>query len=301
MYDINDLLLFVKVVEIGSFFHTAQLLKISHPTVARRIKNLEKQLNITLLHVSTREFEVTEIGKQVYNLIKEQMLTVDELFNELELITKTKHEPRGDVRISLPVLMSMNLISPHIPKFLLKYPHINLVISYLNVQIDLIRGGYDMAIVSYIPNQLDLKIKHVYTEAMKLYCTKDYAQKYGIPKTPEELSKHLVTGYMLIDQTIPNTLAITNIKTGENTVINMPHRIIINSALHSFKYLFSNEVICATYATIDPILNSDLIIPVLPEFQTNQIKYYMVLHPQGSDLKTKLVCEFLEECLKLQL
>ena len=298
MYDVNDLLLFVKVVEIGSFFHTAQLLKITQPTVARRIKNLETQLGLSLLRVTTREFEVTEMGQQLYTLIKEQSETIDSLLSRVELISKLKNEPQGDVKISVPVIMAMHLISPYVPAFLRKYPHINLTISYLNVRVDLIKGGFDLAIVGYIPNQLNLKIKHVYTSSMKLYCTKAYAKKYGIPKTPEEISQHFVTGYSNIDQSVINKIAFTNVTTGESIVINMPKRVVINSALHSFKFLFSDEVICAIYDDFDPILDSDSVIRVLPEFSAGDIKYYMIRHPQGHDLKTQIVYDFLVDCLK---
>ena len=298
MFDVNDLLLYVKVVEIGSFLHTARLLNVSHPTIARKIKNLETYLDATLLIVSTKGFEVTDIGKQIYNLIKEQAITVDDLINKLELIAKAENEPRGKLKIALPMVISMNLISPYLPDFLIKYPHIDMIVRYQNQEIDLVKGGYDLAILNYIPNQLNLKIKHVLTIMMKLYCTKAYAQKYGVPKTPEELANHLVTGYMLVDETIPHQIPLINTKTGINTVINMPQRFVINNALHSLKFMFSNEVICAMYDDLDPILKTDAVIPVLPEYHSQVVKYYMVRHPHSNDLKTNLCAKFLEECLQ---
>ena len=78
----------------------------------------------------------------------------------------------------------------------------------------------------------------------------------------------------------------------------MPNRIVINSALHSFRYLFSNEIICGIYDDFDPVLHSDSVIPVLPDYSAGEIKYYMIRHPQNNDVKTQIVSDFLDDCLK---
>jgi len=297
MNQIDDLLLFMKVVEIGSFFHTAKLLKISHPTVARRIKNLESRLGISLLRVSTKEFELTGIGQQLYAILKEQSGAIDVLLQEVQNFVKSKDEPQGTLKVALPTVMSIDLITPYIPAFLLKYPKINLIVRYQNQDIDLIKDGYDLAVLDHIPTQQSLKIKNIFNSSIRLYCTKTYAQKNGLPLSPDDLTNHLVTGFMLADDKIPDRVPIINSNTGVVTFIDMPRRIVMNNAFHSIKLLQSHEIICGCFDNTDPILTSNDIIAVLPDYHFMALKYYMVRHPYSNDLKTLVFCDFLEACL----
>lgn len=298
MYNVDDLMLFVKVVDVGSFLHTAKLLKITHPTVARKIKNLENDLGVTLLRINTREFELTEIGRQVYNLIREQSGVIDNLVSSVDSISQHQLEPYGTVKVALPVVLAYDLITPHLPKFLLKYPKINLVISYHNQMIDLVKDGYDLAMLNYVPTQQGLTVKNVFNASLSLYCTKAYAEKYGVPKDPSELSKHLVTGLMQSDGSVANEGPITHNVTQVTTLVDMPKRIIINNSLHGLKLLESNEVICGLFENVAHALNQANIVRVLPDYHVLDLKFYTVRHQSIRDLKTQLFCEFLEECLK---
>lgn len=297
MYSLDDLFLFIRVVDVGSFVHTAKALKISETTVSRRIKNLERQMGISLLSVNTKNFELTDYGRQVYNEIKERYEPVNGLIESIENIIEHKKEPIGTLNIVLPVVMSLELISPHIPKFISKYPKISLNIQYQNKEVDMIKDGVDIAILNHMPRQQTQKIRNVYSVYFKLYCSKAYAHKYGLPKTPDDLAKHLVVGYILDDGTIPNNVAITNIKTEQITITSMPRRITTNNGLHSIKWVLSNEMIC-------PLLESSIssiqegIIEVLPEYQLYKMEYYLLRHPHSNSLNIQLFCDFLEKCLK---
>ena len=297
MYSYDDLFLFAKVVEVGSFIHTSKLLNTTHTTISRRIKTLEEQLGVTLLKVDTRNFEITEIGKLVYAAINKEANIIDE---RIKNIVEQQNEPTGLIKVQLPIAMSQNIITPKIPGFLRKYPKVKLTICYQNTEVDLIKDGFDLALVNYIPKQQSLKIKNVFTTSFKLYCTRAYAQRYGVPKTLEELSNHMVTGIMLEDKTIPSNLIITNIKTKQETVVTMPNRIVINNETHMIKLLHSNEVICGIFdfEFNYPRIEREDIIPVLPNYALTDIKFYLIRHPLANDIKVQLFSEFLENCLK---
>ena len=299
MYSIDDLFLFTKVAEIGSFLHTAKILKISETTVSRRIKNLENQLGISLLSVNTKNFELTTHGKQIYNAIKEQADPVNSLIEKIEIIIGYQKEPNGRLNIALPVVMALDLITPYIPDFISKYPKINLNIYYQSKEIDMIKDGLDIAILNHLPRQQTQKIKNIHNSYFKLYCSKKYIQKYGLPQRPEELANHLVAGYILDNGTIPNNLAVTNINTGEIIVIQMPRRITTNNSLHSVKWLYSDEVICPLLDTSN-LHRKDDIVEVLPDYQLYNIEYYLLRNPHGDKLNIQLFCDFLESCLKKQ-
>ncbi len=299
MYNVDDLMLFIKVVDIGSFFHTAKLLKITHPTVARKIKSLESDLGVTLLRINTREFELTDAGRQVYNLIKQQSEAVDNLISSLENFSKNQSEPSGTIKVALPVVLSFDLITPHLPKFLLRYPKINLTISDHNRNIDLVREGYDVAMLNHIPSQPGLNVKNVFNASVNLYCTKSYAEKNGMPNNPNDLSNHLVTGFLQADESIANEVVMTHNVTKVSTVIKMPRRIVMNNSLHGIRLLQSDEVICGFIENTDLIIERNDVVRVLPDYHIFDLKYYLVRHQSIGDLKTQLFCDFIEECLKL--
>ena len=295
MYSYDDLFLFTKVVEVGSFIHTAKMLKISHTTISRRIKSLEDQLGVALLRVNTKNFELTQTGLRIYESLKNQADTVDDIIGD---ILDHQKEPQGTLNVILPTGIALDSITPHIPKFLLKYPKINLNLNYKNKELDLIKEGIDVAIINHLPKQQNQKIKNVFSTMALLYCTRAYADKYGIPNHPEELKNHLVTGYINDDYSISSSLSLTNIKTGEVVLTPMPRRIMTNNALQNIRLMETGEVIAALLDNIDLSHYRFEMVPVLPEYHLMSIKFYLLRHPHHNALKVQVFCKFLEDCLK---
>lgn len=304
MYSFDDLFLFTQVADIGSYLHTAKKLKISETTIGRRIKNLERSLNVKLIHMTTKHFEITEIGMQIYSAIKNRSINMEYLIEAIDNILKSKLEPQGNITLVLPNALGFELITDKIPDFLDRYPKINLNILYQNKELDLIKDGIDVAIINHIPKLQSQKIKHIYSSNVKLFCTKKYADKYGIPNTPQELSSHRVTGYINDDYSVDKNLPITHIKTGEIVVIPMPKKITTNNSLHNIKLLQTGKVIGALLCDLElektNIINEADLIHVLPNYLIDKKHYYLVRHTTTSngDLKVRLLCDFLEQCLK---
>lgn len=303
MYSFDDLFLFAQVVEIGSYLHTAKKLKISETTIGRRIKNLESSLNVKLIHMTTKHFEVTEVGKQIYSAIKNRAINMEHLIEVIDDILKSKLDPQGTINLVLPPVLAFELITPKIPEFLDQYPKINLNIFYQNKDLDLIKDGIDIAIINHIPKLQSQTIKNVFSSEAKLFCTKKYANEYGVPKTPQELNLHRVTGYINDDYSVDKNLPITHIKTGEIIVIPMPKKITTNNSLHNIQLLYSNKVICALLCDLDlekiNNINETELIHVLPDYLIKKKNYYLIRHPTArNDLKIQLLCDFLEQCLK---
>ena len=295
MYSYDDIFLFVKTVEVGSFINTAKLLKISQSTVSKRIKDLELAINITLIRRNTKNFEITDAGNAIYNYFKDKIKEFDQAMIKF---TDKKPDPQGTLNVLLPPAMAFGLITPALPQFLLKYPKINLNICYQNTEIDLIKEGFDIAILNHVPKQQSQKIKNIFSADVRLYCSKTYAEKYGLPNFPEEMANHLIAGHMLDDHTIPSHLPLTNIKTGETTVVNMPKRITTNNSLHNIQLLKTNEVIVALLDNVVLNINDEL-IQVLPEYSLFNMKFYLLRHPHNNDVSSQVFCEFLEERLKI--
>lgn len=65
--DLNDTLMFVKVVEHGSFVSAARALGLPKTNVSRKVQELEERLRVQLLHRTTRRLGLTEAGKIYYD------------------------------------------------------------------------------------------------------------------------------------------------------------------------------------------------------------------------------------------
>ena len=292
MYSIEDLFLFVKVVEIGKFAHAAKLLKMSQSTISRRVRKLEEQLNITLIRRNSNNFEVTDAGIMLYLKLKDQ---VNQISQTVNVCVQDSKVPSGTLRVALPMVLSLNLITPYLPDFLIQYPEIDLVVVYVNREIDLIKDGFDMTITRFIPKQQNLKIKKIYESEIKLYCTKQYAVQYGIPQTPDELKNHLATDFLdIANNVVPNYEFIHKVS-GESHIFKSNRRIAINNGIHGMALLNSNKIIVGTTSYLSDSIKDAL--EVLPEYFIISEKHYLVRHPNETDVKVKLFCDFVENLL----
>lgn len=294
MYPYNDLFLFIKIIEVGSFSGAAKLLKLSQSTISRKMHDLEKSLDAVLFKQHNKGFELTAIGKTLFEDFKKKRETIDELIN-----LRTKHKPlaQGTIKISLPPVLALSLITPHLPDFLEKYPDINLHICYQITKVNLIKNGFDFAIetVNHTKSQHKMLQQTILSSEYRLYCSKKYKEKYGIPKKPLDLQNHLVTGVMLEDKTIAPTNEFIHRKTGAITSISI-NGFATNNAMHNLEMLDSDEAIIGLFDYIK-IPNPDNIVQVLPDYFMGHAKYYMVTHPFQNNFITDLFCNFIKEIL----
>lgn len=107
MYD--DLLMFVKFVEIGSFVGTAKYYNTTQPTITRRMQALEDKLGYELLKRNSRSFEITDAGKKIYKNLAGCENIIENTLEEIQI--ELKHN-KVRLRIALPPAISYHLITP---------------------------------------------------------------------------------------------------------------------------------------------------------------------------------------------
>lgn len=294
MYSYDDIFLFVQLSEIGNFTHTAKKIGISQSTLSRRIKELEQSLNAVLIRRNTKSFELTEIGNVVYKYFQGKNTDFDLKIDELLANKKT---PSGVLTVSIPFSISIGLITPHIPDFLFKYPQIKLNICYQNKDVNLIKDGLDMAIMTNIPSQQTQKIKTVFTSEHCLYCTEEYKAQFGIPNNFSDLKNHLVTGQIFDDYSVPKNMEILHKPTGKLFIVEMPDRITVNNVDQAKVLLMTNKVIGGIPSFMANSI-AEKLIRVLPEYRAGITKFYMIRHNNENDMKCVVFCEFVENLLK---
>lgn len=293
MMDYENIFLFVKVVHSKSIINASKKFNIGQATISRRIKQLEKQLGYDLFITNNKGFTLSKDGEQLYKDFKNISAEYD---NTIDKIIAAKNSPRGTIKILLPPVLALNIITPHLPKFKRKYPEIDLHIYYQNQEVNLNKDGFDVALINHIPQQQTQTIKMVYSNAFSLYCTTEYKRIYGVPLIPEDLSKHLVNGYMLEDSSIPNKFKFIHKISGEAIFIDIPKRIITNNTTQNRQMLFSNKMIVGIFNDIDSE-NIPGVIKVLPEYYLGEYKYYLLKPSHENKLIHQLFCDFIEDLL----
>ena len=190
MQDLNDLYYFAAVVEHGGFAAAERALGIPKSRLSRRISALEAELGVRLLQRSTRRFAVTDVGNSVYRHAQSMLL---EAQAAREAVDRLSAEPRGVVRVSIPVGLAQREIPSLLPDFLARYPDVRVQLHVSNRRVDLINEGFDLAI--RVRNKLDddgsLVMRSFGQIQERLVASPAYLRRHGRPQVPEDLSMHV--------------------------------------------------------------------------------------------------------------
>ncbi|PLY15977.1 MAG: LysR family transcriptional regulator [Sedimenticola sp.] len=187
MIDLNDMLIFVKVVDSGSFSGAAQAIGIPKSTMSRRISNLETQLGIRLLQRTTRSLKLTELGAVFHERCKRVLAEAEDAERA---ISENQQDPQGLLRISAPVETGISLLGHLIAEYMKTYPKIRVELDLSNRFIDLIEEGYDLAIRAGKLEDSSLIARRLGTGVQVVCASPDYLKAMGEPQTPQELKRH---------------------------------------------------------------------------------------------------------------
>lgn len=184
---LNEMAVFVLVVETGSFSEAARQLGATPSAASRAVARLEKALGQRLLQRSTRKLRLSEGGQEVYAHCREML---DAAQAALEAAGHQGEEPRGQLRISVPKGVGRVLVHPHMPDFLERYPQVDVLLRLEDRYMDLYDEQIDLAIriTDQPPPGLMgrrlLRIDHL------LCATPEYLARHGVPAQPQDLKTH---------------------------------------------------------------------------------------------------------------
>lgn len=178
---------FAAVADTGSFTEAAKRLHISVAQVSRNINALEQRLGIKLLYRSTRKVQLTEEGR-LY--LQHCQHLVNSLAEADHSITHLKATPRGQLKMTAPVYYGEQHLAPLLSEFLLAYPEVELDLQLTNNKLDLIQGGYDIAIRLGQLESSSLIAKRLGKRTQHIVAAPNYLQQFGTPQQLTELNHH---------------------------------------------------------------------------------------------------------------
>jgi DNA-binding transcriptional LysR family regulator len=184
---------FARVAELGSFARAADALDMSRAMASSHVAQLEKHLGARLLHRTTRRVSVSPEGVVYLERCKRILTELQAADDELKL---ARARPQGRLRVDVPVAFGKHLLLPALPRFTERYPEIALEVRFNDRYVDLAREGVDLACRVGPPRDPDLIAKRVTTSRIVNCASPRYLSEHGIPRTPEDLRKHRLIGYL---------------------------------------------------------------------------------------------------------
>ena len=187
MEDLQRMAIFARVVEEKSFSAAARRLGLSKSLVSKQVTQLERSVGARLLNRTTRALSLTEAGSVFY----EHCSRIVEELEEAKLAVGRLHsEPRGLLRLTVPVAFGRLHIAPALSDFLERYPEMKIDMATTDRFADLAEEGYDVAIRIIDQPAPTLVARRLAPVNRKLVATPQYFERHGVPQTPQDLEKH---------------------------------------------------------------------------------------------------------------
>jgi DNA-binding transcriptional LysR family regulator len=189
--DLNDTLVFLKVVEAGSFIAAARALRLPKTTVSRKVQNLELRLGAQLLHRTTRKLGLTEAGYVYYENCQR---IARELEEAESAVAQLQGGPRGWLRITAPYSLGIERIAPLLREFRSRHPELKVEMLLSNESLDLIDRELDVALrIGDLPDS-GLIARPLARLRTGVFASPAYIERHGEPRHPDELIGHHALG-----------------------------------------------------------------------------------------------------------
>ncbi len=185
--DANDLLLFARIAEAGSFSRAASRAGLPKSTLSRRIAALEQRLGERLLQRTPRKLHLTEFGLQV---LEHARSVANEVEGAQALAQHRQAAPSGRLRVSLLPDLALTVLPQMLADFVQRYPGITLEMDLSSRRVDLIGENYDLALRG-AQNLADseLSARLLADLSMHLYAAPAYLARHGMPQTPQDVQQ----------------------------------------------------------------------------------------------------------------
>lgn len=188
----DELLVFVTVVESGSFSRAAEQLGQDNSVVSRSVKRLEQKLNIQLLNRTTRQISLTQEGERYFGRVQKILQDMTAAENDL---LENHNVPQGLLRVDAATPVVLHILTPLVAEFSERYPKITLSLFSSESNINLIDQKVDVAIRIGALEDSSLRARELMMSYRSVLASPAYLQKWGTPETVDDLARHRCIGF----------------------------------------------------------------------------------------------------------
>ncbi|ATE72965.1 LysR family transcriptional regulator [Lysobacter capsici] len=184
---VDDLNLFLRVLDLGSISAAARSLDLSVAVASQRLKRLERDLGVRLLHRTTRQLHPTTEGMALAERGRALIEDLDALTSDLR---QAGSEPSGLLRVTTSASFGRQYISPLLPEFQRRYPLVRLSVNLNDERLDLIASGMDLAIRIGALDDSTLVARKLAHNRRVLAASPEYLRQRVAPRVPQDLIEH---------------------------------------------------------------------------------------------------------------
>lgn len=185
--DLNEVLIFIKVVQTGSFTQAARQLDMPNSTVSFKVSSLEKRLGTTLITRTTRRLKVTPAGEAYF---KKCLLGLEEIKSGEAEIAASNNDPQGLLRVTAPVELGVSVLPPIVSGYIAKFPKASVEVILTDRRVELLAEGVDLAIRAGELKDSTLTGKKLGYGNFSAIASPKYIKNFGEPTHPRELKNH---------------------------------------------------------------------------------------------------------------
>lgn len=186
--NLQDVFIFVRVVDTGSFAAAARELGLSCPAVSRHVSRLEDDLGVQLLRRSTRRLSLSESGLRFYERARS---SVAELAAAGQEAVATNAELKGNLRVMSDLGVGQHLIGPAISEFVKRHPQVSIDLTLGSAEPTALSEGFDIVVIDRAratgPN---LETRHLVDVRYVVCASPKYIRQAGAPSDPRDLARH---------------------------------------------------------------------------------------------------------------
>jgi DNA-binding transcriptional LysR family regulator len=279
--DLNEILVFAKVVQAGSFVRAARELGMPKSTVSRKVLELEARLGARLLQRTTRTLHLTDTGHAYY-------AHAERILSELEAaeaaVSQLQAEPRGLLRVAAP--LNFSHLGPIGERFLTRYPEVRLEIACSDRVVDLIADGFDVAVrVGRLADSTLIARPLAMMRSVLVASPALLDVRRPLPSTPEQLSRWPCLAFGSAAER--SSWELTS-RTGKTVSVRLQPRFVVND----FEVLTSSAVAGLGLALLPAErcvshLREGRLRRLLPEWSATE-RPLSAVYPSGRHLSPKL-------------
>ena len=185
---LNEIALFLDVVEAGSFSLAAVRGHVTRSAVAKSIARTEARLGVRLFHRTTRQQTLTDEGARYYEHCRRMMTDL----RDMEAALRDERQgAEGRVRVTAPVLFGRHCVAPVLRTLLRTHPQLEVEVSLSDRIVDVSGEAFDVAVrIGELADSTSLVARKIASQRMAIFASPAYLAKNGRPGSVDELSRH---------------------------------------------------------------------------------------------------------------
>lgn len=185
---LDGVAVFVQVIEAGSFTLAAERMHLTRSAVGKAIARLEGRLGVRLLQRTTRNQTLTEAGQAYYDRCVRALAELETAEAELE---SGHSEPRGRLRVSVPIAFGHHCVAPVLFGLASQHPKLQIDISFADRAVDLVEENIDLAVrIGELRDSTSLAARRLGIQDMSIGAAPSYLARHGMPVEVDDFEGH---------------------------------------------------------------------------------------------------------------